>query len=152
LAAQGVVVVSGLATGVDTEAMQAAITANGRTVGVIGTPIDKASPAANAGLHERIYTHDLLVSQFMSGSRVSKGNFPRRNRLMAALSDATVIVEASDTSGTLHQAAECVRLGRWLFIAEKVVDNRDLTWPSRFLGQPTVHVLSATVDVLSRVQ
>jgi hypothetical protein len=52
---------------------------------------------------------------------------------MAAISDATAIIEASDTSGTLHQAAECVRLGRWLFIAKSVVEDSSLSWPAKFL-------------------
>ena len=62
-----------------------------------------------------------------------RANFPVRNRVMAALSDATVIIEASDASGTLHQAAECQRLNRWLFIAKYVAEDRSLTWPARFI-------------------
>ncbi len=53
---------------------------------------------------------------------------------MAAVTDASLIIEASDTSGTLHQAAECHRIGRWLFILRSVVDNERLTWPRKFLG------------------
>ena len=52
---------------------------------------------------------------------------------MAAISDATAIIEASDTSGTLHQAAECWRLGRWLFIAQNVVQDSSLAWPQKFM-------------------
>ena len=71
---------------------------------------------------------------------------------MAALSDATVIVEASDTSGTLHQAAECQRLGRWLFIMKSVVDDPSLSWPARFLGKPFVEVLHRTEDLIARLR
>jgi DNA processing protein len=71
---------------------------------------------------------------------------------MAALSDATIIVEASDTSGTLHQAAECVRLGRWLFILKSVADDRSLEWPPRFLGKPNFEVLNGIDDVLQRIK
>ncbi len=73
---------------------------------------------------------------------------------MAALSDATVIVEASDTSGTLHQAAECQRLGRWLFIMKSVVEDAKLTWPKSFLGKPKTAVLGSThelIDAIARV-
>ena len=63
---------------------------------------------------------------------------------MAALSDATVIIEASDSSGTLHQAAECVRLQRWLFIARSVITDRTLEWPSKFSGHPNVRTLETT--------
>ena len=144
LAEQGVVVVSGLAKGIDTEALTAAISAGGVVVAVIGTPIDRAYPAENAPLQEKIAAEHLLISQFASGSRTFPSSFPARNRLMAALSDATVIIEASDSSGTLHQAAECVRLDRWLFIARSVMADRTLEWPSKFSGYPKVQTLDST--------
>jgi DNA processing protein len=68
---------------------------------------------------------------------------------MAALSDATVIIEASDTSGTLHQAAECHKLGRWLFITKTVAENPSLAWPKKFLSYPKVAVLSNTEEIFS---
>ena len=117
-------------------------------MGVIGTPLTKAHPAENASLQERIYREHLLVSQFRPGERTFPGHFPERNKLMAALSDATVIIEASDTSGTLHQAAECVRLGRWLFVARAVMKDQSLEWPSKFCQYPRVRTLTATREVL----
>jgi DNA processing protein len=151
LSASGVTVVSGLAKGVDTAALQETVDCGGRAVAVIGTPIDKAYPAENARLQEAIYKHHLLISPFKEGERTFKSNFPVRNRVMAAVSDATVIIEASDTSGTLHQAAECVRLGRWLFIAQSVLDDKNLTWPERFLSYEKTAPLQKTSDVLERV-
>jgi DNA processing protein len=146
-----VVVVSGLAKGVDTEALTAAMEVGGSVVAVIGTPIDRAYPAENKQLQERIYREHLLISQFAPGERVFPGNFPERNKLMAAVSDATAIIEAGAPSGTLLQAAECVRLGRWLFIARSVVDNPSLQSPRRFLGQLTVRIMNRTEDVLMAV-
>ena len=70
---------------------------------------------------------------------------------MAMLSDATVVMEASDTSGTLHQAAECTRLGRWLFIAKSVVDNPKLTWPEKFLKYDTCVVLEKVSQITDRL-
>lgn len=151
LARNGVAVVSGLAKGVDTAALTSAISNGGRVAAVIGTPLDKAYPAENALLQQQIYAHHLLMSPFKIGDRVFRSNFPVRNRVMAALSDATVIIEASDTSGTLHQAAECVRLKRWLFIARSVVDDQTLTWPTNFLGLPKVGVLTSASDVLNAI-
>lgn len=151
LAQSGVVVVSGLAEGIDTEALTGAIEAGGRVVAVIGTPIDQAYPAKNKALQELIYRDHLLISQFAAGERVFPSNFPARNRTMAALSDASVVIEASDTSGTLHQAAECQRLSRWLVIARNVVDDPDLTWPAKFLGYPKALVLETTAQLLSTV-
>jgi DNA protecting protein DprA len=148
LAERGLVIVSGLARGVDTEALVSAMNAGGRVVAVIGTPLDTAYPAENTRLQEQIYREHLLLSPFPQGERVFQRNFPIRNRLMAAMTDATAIVEADDSSGTLHQATECVRLGRWLFLAESIVKNSRLTWPARFLDKPRVRVLRATEEIL----
>lgn len=151
LVARDIVVVSGLATGVDHAAHTAAIEAGGRTVSVIGTPLEQAYPAAHAELQEEIWREHLLVSQFEEGMRVFPSNFPRRNRVMAALSDATVIIEAGETSGTLHQAKEAVRLGRWLFIAQSLLDA-GLKWPASFLKEPRAAVLKDMDDILSRLR
>src|SRR5262249_6258559 len=134
LASAGVTVVSGLARGVDTAALSSVLDNRGHAVAVIGTPLDKAYPAENSELQQQIYAQHLLISPFPNGSNVFKSNFPVRNRVMAAISDATVIIEASDTSGTLHQASECVALKRWLFISQAVLDDTSLKWPQRFLG------------------
>jgi DNA processing protein len=151
LASRGVVIVSGLADGIDTEALTAAIEAGGKVVAVIGTPLDQAYPAKNKRLQELIYSCHLLVSQFPSGQRVFPSNFPARNRTMATLSDASIVIEASDTSGTLHQAAECVRLGRWLGIANSVLHDPALTWPARFLDYPQFVPLESTDQLLGAI-
>src|SRR5216684_6095013 len=109
LVANGVAVMSGLAKGIDTEALTSALEASGRVIAVIGTPLNKAYPAENRQLQAKIYREHLLISPFRDGSVVQKSFFPHRNKVMAALSDATVIVEAGDTSGALHQAKECER-------------------------------------------
>jgi DNA processing protein len=148
LSERHVIVVSGLAKGVDTEALTAAIEAGGSVIGVIGTSIDQASPIENAALQEVIARDHLLVSHLQPGSRTLPGNFPERNRLMAAVTDATVIVEAGDASGTLHQAAECVRLGRWLFIARSVMDDPSIEWPATLRDRPNVRTLIESSDIL----
>lgn len=145
----GVVVMSGLAKGVDTEALTEALEQGGRVVAVIGTPLDKAYPAENAQLQERIYREHLLISPFKEGSVVQKRFFPHRNKVMAALSDATVIIEAADTSGTLHQASECRHLGRWLFVAKSLRDDPKVTWPRSFEKYEKMRWLSETEDLLS---
>jgi DNA processing protein len=151
LAEAGVIVTSGLAKGVDVQSHQAVLHNSGNTIAVIGTPLTKCYPIEHAKIQEEIYEHHLLISQFKDGTRTFPSDFPKRNRLMAALTDASVIVEASDSSGTLHQAAECVRLGRWLFIMRSVVENRDLAWPRKFLKEPKVKVLSEVEDILEAI-
>jgi DNA processing protein len=143
--------VSGLAKGVDTAALSSAIASGGRTVAVIGTPLQKAYPIENAELQAEIAEHHLLISPFAEGEAVFRGNFPKRNRVMALLSDATVIVEASDTSGTLHQAAECIQRGRWLFILKSVVEDPRISWPQRFLKEERTVILTSTDDIVSRI-
>jgi DNA processing protein len=125
--------VSGLARGIDTAAHKAAIEAGGRTIGVIGTPIDVCYPKENQRLQTEIAINHLLISQFAPGTPARKGNFPTRNRLMALLSDATVIVEAQDGSGTTHQGWEALRLARPLWILQSAANNPDLKWPQEFL-------------------
>ena len=128
------VVVSGLALGIDTAAHQAAIEAGGRTIAVLGTPPDQYSSAANRQLQETIGSDHLLVSQFMPGSRVGRWQFPARNRTMALLSDATIIVEISGSkSGTEHQGWEAIRLGRILMLCQGVIDQESASWPQKMI-------------------
>ncbi|OCJ11400.1 DNA processing protein DprA [Rhizobium sp. AC27/96] len=147
-----VLVMSGLAKGVDTIAHTSAMAAKGHTAAVIGTPLDRVYPAENAELQMEIYTRHLLISPFNIGEQVFKSNFPARNKIMAVLSDATVIVEASDTSGTLHQAAECQKNNRWLFIMRSVVEDETLTWPAKFLKHPKTRMLTDTSELLEAIR
>ena len=151
LVEQGIVVVSGLAAGVDAVALHSAMTNGGRVIAVIGTPLDKAYPAQNARLQEEIYQEHLLISQFEIGERTFPSSFPARNRTMAAISDASVIIEASETSGTLHQASECVRLGRWLGISKGVAEDPRLEWPSKFRDYEKCIVLETTEELVEKV-
>ncbi|HEY3155367.1 MAG TPA: DNA-processing protein DprA [Candidatus Eisenbacteria bacterium] len=129
LVARGAVVVSGLAEGIDTAAHEGAIEAGGRTIAVLGTPLDEAFPAKNRALQALIMREHLAVSQFASGVPSQRGNFPMRNRTMALLSDATAIVEAGEGSGSLHQGWEALRLGRPLFLSEALLGDASLSWP-----------------------
>jgi DNA processing protein len=144
----GAVVVSGLAAGIDAAAHRAAIAAGGRTIAVIGTPLNRCYPAKHAVLQEQIYLDHLLVTQFAPASKVSAANFPARNRTMAMLSHASVVVEASDSSGSLSQAAEMQRLGRPLFIMRSLIENSRLTWPAAFL-KSGAQILDDVAQLLS---
>lgn len=146
----GVVVVSGLAEGIDYAAHTAAIEHGGKTIAVIGTPLDKVYPTKHALLQRTIYREHLLLSPFTWGEKFVPTNFPERNRIMARLAMATVIIEASDTSGSLHQAAESVQVGHPVFIAAAVLANPKLTWPKRFIGddKPLGRVLRTSADVI----
>jgi DNA processing protein len=134
LVEHGAIVVSGLAEGIDTAAHTAAIEAGGRTIGVIGTPLDKSYPRSNTRLQEEIAMRHALVSQFPVGYPTQPRNFPQRNATMALIVAASVIVEAGDTSGALSQGWEALRLGRLLFIMESVYHNPSLNWPREMVG------------------
>lgn len=133
LVKRGIVVVSGLAEGIDTAGHEAALAEGGRTIAVIGTPLNEFYPAKNRALQERLMREQLVVSQFPVGYPSKRENCPRRNRTMALISDATVIVEAGEKSGTLHQGWEALRLGRLLFLMESVATNKALTWPAEMI-------------------
>jgi DNA processing protein len=143
----GFTIVSGLAAGIDTAAMQAAISMKGgHTIGVIGTPLNEAYPKENADLQECVAAHHLLVSQvpFYRYAHqpfpTKKYYFPERNETMAALSEATVIVEASDTSGSLTQARAALQQGRKLFILNSCFENRAITWPATYEAKGAIRV------------
>lgn len=146
LVERGVVVVSGLAEGVDTAAHLAALQCHGKTIAVLGTPLDTFFPASNRELQQRIMREHLAVSQFAAGSAGGRKCFPMRNRTMALLSDATVIVEAKEGSGTLHQGWEALRLGRPLFLLDSVVKDHTLAWPAEMLRYGAEVLSDATVN------
>jgi len=133
LVAEGITIVSGMAEGVDTLAHTVAIENRGKTIAVLGTPLDKPYPKSNMGLFEHLSNNQLVISQFETGYPFSKRNFPIRNRTMALISHATVIIEASENSGTIHQGWEALRLGRPLYLLESLVKNSNLTWPEKFI-------------------
>jgi len=147
LPARGVVVVSGLAKGIDAAAHSAAIAAGGRTIAVLGTPLDQVYPRENAELQQRIAAEHLLVSQFPVGHPAGRTNFPRRNRTMALLTDATVIIEAGEGSGTISQGWEALRLGRRLFVLRSVMENAALQWPAE-MRKYGAEVLSETEELV----
>lgn len=124
-----ITVVSGLAEGVDAIAHQTAINEGGRTIAVLGSSLDNPYPKTNKELFEEIAKYHLVVSQFPFQSPVQPKNFPIRNRTMALVSHATIIIEATEKSGTKHQGWEALRLGRLLYILENVINDESLTWP-----------------------
>ena len=141
-------VVSGLAAGIDRAAHEAALDAGGRTISVVGTPLDAIYPKENRELQERIANEFLLISQVpvlrysRQAPQQNRLFFPERNVTMSALTEATIIVEASDTSGTLIQARAAMHQDRKLFILNSCFERGDLTWPARFEGLGAVRVRS----------
>jgi DNA processing protein len=128
-----VIVVSGLAEGIDTVAHTTTIKEGGRTIAVLGTPLNRVYPRSNSDLQETIKRDHLVISQFPIGNPTVRQHFIFRNRTMALISNATIIVEAKDDSGSLHQGWEALRLGRPLFIWKSVLDEESLVMPRKML-------------------
>jgi DNA processing protein len=115
LAAAGLVVVSGLARGIDGEAHRGALESGGPTVGVLGCGIDRDYPAANASLSRRMEHGGLVVSEYEAGVEPAPWRFPARNRIIAGLCEAVVVVEARERSGALITADFALEEGREVF-------------------------------------
>src|ERR1044072_8924359 len=142
-------IVSGLATGIDTVAHTTAIEGGGRTIAVLGTPLSKSYPSANTNLQKEIATNHLLISQvpvkrYRNQPNPTANNFffPERNVTMSALTDATIIIEAGDTSGTLVQARHALKQGRKLFILDSNFKNPELKWPSAYEERGAIRVVN----------
>jgi DNA processing protein len=115
LAAAGLVVVSGMARGVDGEAHRGALEAGGITVAILGCGVDRDYPAAHAELARRICAAGLVVSEYPPGVEPAPWRFPARNRIVAGLAQATVVVEARERSGALITADLALEEGREVF-------------------------------------
>ncbi|MCW5588637.1 MAG: DNA-processing protein DprA [Legionellales bacterium] len=142
----GFTIYAGLAAGIDTVAHSTAIEMKGKTIAVIGTPLWLRYPKENAKLQEEISRHHLLISQVPIVSYESKSIpftrlfFPERNKTMAALSEATIIVEAGQTSGTLIQAKAALKQGRKVFILNNNFENPALSWPQKLEADGAIRV------------
>ena len=142
----GFTIVSGLASGIDTAAHTAAIESGGQTIGVIGTPISETYPKENADIQRRIARDYLLISQVPvlryshQGPRANRLFFPQRNITMSALSEATIIVEAGERSGTLVQAGAALEQKRKLFILDRCFHDGTAAWPEKFIRRGGIRV------------
>ncbi|MCY4357545.1 MAG: DNA-protecting protein DprA [Gammaproteobacteria bacterium] len=146
LVEDGFTVVSGLAAGIDRVAHETAIEKGGKTLAVIGTPLSKVYPKQHAELQRYIAKHFLLISQVplrrceSQDYRRNRLFFPERNITMSALTSATIIVEASETSGTLIQARAALKQGRKLFILDNCFRDTRLSWPKKFEDKGAIRV------------
>ncbi|HIK17832.1 MAG TPA: DNA-protecting protein DprA [Leptolyngbyaceae cyanobacterium M33_DOE_097] len=142
-------VMSGLAEGIDTAAHTATLEAKGRTIAVIGTALNEVYPRANYDLQKEIARNYLLISQVpfylysQQDYRRNRFFFPERNKTMSALSEATVIVEASESSGSLTQAEAAIQQKRKLFILDSCF-KPGLDWPEKFLAKGAIRLVDGS--------
>ena len=150
LAAAGVVVVSGLARGIDGEAHRGALAGGGITVAVLGCGIDRDYPRSHAGLARRIAEEGLVVSEYPPGVEPAPWRFPARNRIIAGLARATVVVEARERSGALITADLALELGRDVFAVPGEITSALSAGTNDLLRQGAAPLLSAD-DVLGAI-
>lgn len=147
LAAAGLVVISGLARGIDGEAHRGALEGGGPTVGVLGCGIDRDYPAVNAALSRRIEEDGLVISEYGPGVEPAPWRFPARNRIIAGLCEAVVVVEARERSGSLITADFALEEGREVFAVPGEITSA-LSFGSNALLKLGAAPLTSTADVL----
>jgi len=142
-------VVSGLAAGIDNAAHTAALARGGRTLAVIGTGLRRCYPPQHAELQRRIAAECAVISQFWPDSPPSRRSFPMRNAVMSGLSLATVVVEASLTSGSRIQARLALDHGRPVFLLESVLEHE---WARECAARPGARVIRSPDEITTIVE
>ncbi len=145
LARRDYTVVSGLARGVDTAAHKGALEGGGRTIAVVGTGIDEVFPPENCGLVDRISQSGSLVSQFPPGHGPTKTTFPARNAVIAGLSLGSVVVTASERSGTRIEIDRTLAQGRPVFLWEPLLGDQG--WARRMASTALVHRVGSVDEI-----
>ncbi len=148
LARAGACVVSGLARGIDATAHGAALAVGGRTAAVLGTGIDVPYPAAHRALHGRVAARGLVLSEHGRGEPATAGSFPRRNRIIAALADVTIVVEAGRRSGALITAGVALDLGRTVAAVPGRIDDASSAGSNELLRDGAT-VIASVDDALA---
>jgi DNA processing protein len=146
LVGAGVTVLSGLARGIDTVAHRACLDAGGRTIAVLGSGIRRVYPPENEALAERIAEHGAVVSQFWPDTHPTSYTFPRRNVVTSGMSQGTVVIEASATSGAKMQARLAIEHGKQVFLLHSLVTERE--WARKYLQRPRVHEVHDVADIV----
>lgn len=143
-------VISGLAAGIDTAAHTSALANQSRTVAVIGTGLARAYPPENEPLQQRIANECAVISQFWPDSPPSRRSFPMRNAVMSGVALATVVVEASETSGARMQARLALAQGRPVFLLASLAERQP--WARDCAGRPGTHVISEPGQITATLE
>lgn len=148
LAAAGLVVVSGLAYGIDAEAHRGALDAGGRTIAVLGSGVDVIYPHRHMDLAEQIISGGVVVSEFPPGAKPDAPNFPRRNRIVSGLTLGTIVVEAHEAGGALITARLAIEQNREVFAVPTPVDHRRPSGSNRLIRDGHARLIESAEDVL----
>jgi DNA processing protein len=146
----GYTVASGLAAGIDTAAHTAAFSANGRTIAVIGTGLARSYPPQNEPLQRRIADQCAVISQFWPDAPPTKRSFPMRNAVMSGIALATVVIEASETSGARTQARLAQAHGRPVFLTRALVERQP--WAQVIAQRPGTHIVEHPAEITTALE
>jgi DNA processing protein len=147
LAAAGLIVVSGLARGIDSAAHRGALRAAGRTIGVLGCGLDVVYPPENGGLYEKVAGSGALITEFLFGAKPDKHNFPSRNRIISGLCQGVLLVEAGRSSGALLTAKHALDQNRDVLAVPGNINSAPSYGTNELIKQGAIPVTS-TADVL----
>jgi DNA processing protein len=152
LARSGVVVVSGLALGIDGAAHRAAVAAGAPSVAVLPSPIDRIYPPRHRGLaRDLVAAGGALVSEVPIGAAVGRPDFARRNRIIAGLAEAVVVVEAPDRSGALLTAAAATAIGRELYAVPGPIDAMTSRGCNRLIADHQAEIVTSSASLVARI-
>lgn len=146
----GHTIVSGLAAGIDAAAHRGALAANGRTIAVIGTGVDRIYPTVNAGLRDHIAELGAVISQFELGQPPSKTTFPARNVLIAGLTRVSLLVELTERSGTRIEATIAQEQAKPVLLWEPLLGH--LPWARSYAAQSLVHFVDSAASVVHALE
>ncbi|TDY50463.1 DNA protecting protein DprA [Alicyclobacillus sacchari] len=150
VAEAGGIVVSGLALGVDAFGHQAALAAGGPTIAILGCGVDVCYPPAHAGLYAEIGEQGLILSEYAPGSAARKHHFPERNRIIAGISDATVVVQAGERSGALGTAAAALEIGRDVYVVPGPITSQASRGSNQLLFDGAIPLLDPAAFIQER--
>lgn len=149
LAEKGVVIVSGLADGLDGVSHWAAVKAGTPTIGVLGVPIDKTYPSDNTDLRRRIEENGTVISEYAPGTKCNyKATFLQRNRIIAALSGVLVVLEARERSGTMSTVGHAQRYGRPVYAVPGSIYSSLSTGTNLLLKTGQARMVTSAQDIL----
>ncbi|HSU15085.1 DNA-processing protein DprA [Longimicrobium sp.] len=151
LARAGLSIVSGMARGIDSAAHAAALDAGGTTVGVLGHGIDRVYPPENEKLFARVRERGLLLTELAPGEEPNAGNFPRRNRLIAALSLGVLVVEMGEKSGAQHTVSYALEQGKEVFAVPGPIGSPQSAGTNQLLKEGASLVTTAA-DILEELR
>lgn len=150
LGRNGIIVVSGLAKGIDVTAHKSALNKGYNTIAVIGTNLNQYYPKENSDVQKEIENKGLVISPFSPAAKTQRWFFPLRNGVMSGLSLATVIMEAGETSGALKQADFALKQGRQILIPEKALQMETITWPAKYVKRGA-EVVKTPSDIIRKL-